>query len=210
MTRSTLLQKLPSLLGGGLFIAATLIFATIADEVREGDTQRYDEAILNAIRQTTTQFNDALFSAITVLGDATTIIFISAVLVGYLLTKQRPRQALFAAIAMGGISILILTLKLLYARPRPDLWEQLVTETSFSFPSGHATASSALALVIAILCWPTRWRRLALLLSTVYIILIGYSRMYLGVHYPTDIIAGWAVSIVWLSIVRLVLRSPKL
>jgi membrane-associated phospholipid phosphatase len=82
------------------------------------------------------------------------------------------------------------------------LWQQIVIEKGYSFPSGHAMISCALAITIMILCWPTRWRRLAIIGGTIYFILVGISRLYLGVHYPSDVLGGWCVSIAWLYLVH--------
>ncbi|RYF27698.1 MAG: phosphatase PAP2 family protein, partial [Chloroflexi bacterium] len=94
-----------------------------------------------------------------------------------------------------------------FERARPDLWQQLITETSFSFPSGHSAGSSALAVCIIALLWRTKWRVPALIIAPLYIVLIGFSRMYLGVHYLTDVIAGWIVGITWVLVVASILYA---
>jgi len=82
-----------------------------------------------------------------------------------------------------------------------------VHEAGYSFPSGHAMASAALGLALAVALWNSRWRWWGLVFAVVYIAFVGYSRLYLGVHYPTDILAGWLVSGVWVLAIALLIRS---
>ena len=105
---------------------------------------------------------------------------------------------------VGGAALLNMVLKLIFERPRPDLWEQLIIETSFSFPSGHAMASSALAFSVIAIAWNTRFRWYAVGVGVLFMLVIGFSRLYLGVHYPTDVLAGWFVSGAWVLLVALV------
>jgi membrane-associated phospholipid phosphatase len=185
-------------------------FALLADEVREGDTLTVDENILNAVFQTSAPFFDRLFHFIAYLGDTVVVAVASALLCIGLYLKRYFYRSLFIALAMGGIGLLIVFLKLVFARPRPELWQQIVTETSYSFPSGHATASSAIAICLTMIFWRSKWRYVVLALSIMYVVLVGYSRLYLGVHYPSDVIGGWALSALWLAAVGLVLNSHVL
>jgi membrane-associated phospholipid phosphatase len=77
------------------------------------------------------------------------------------------------------------------------LWSANCTRTTYSFPSGHAMGSATLGMALSILCWPTRWRGPVTVLSLVFVVLVGISRVYLGVHYPSDILAGWSAAIAW-------------
>ena len=107
-------------------------------------------------------------------------------------------------IGLGGAALLNIILKLLFERVRPDLWEQLVVETSFSFPSGHSMASAALAGVIIYFIIRSRlkvWlKSTAIAAAVIYVALVGFSRLYLGVHYPTDVVGGWLVTSLWLLV----------
>ena len=138
---------------------------------------------------------------ITQLGGVLVLGLATVLAVGYFWYKRRKYAALMVLASMVGAGILNVLLKALFARERPDLWTQLVTETSFSFPSGHAMGSSAFALALIIILWQTKWRILVLILGSLYVLLIGLSRMYLGVHFPTDVVAGWLVSAGWVAIV---------
>jgi undecaprenyl-diphosphatase len=120
-----------------------------------------------------------------------------AALLIFLAARRRFRDGLFCGFAVIGSAILNIVAKNHYARMRPDLWISLTQETTYSFPSGHAMGSATLALAIILLSWPTAWRGLAIAGSVAFVLLIGLSRVYLGVHYPSDILAGWTAAIAW-------------
>jgi undecaprenyl-diphosphatase len=84
-----------------------------------------------------------------------------------------------------------------FARERPSLWESIAPETSFSFPSGHAMGSMTLTWVCILLAWWTPWRWPVAIGLLGFSLLVGLSRVYLGVHYPSDILAGWTAASVW-------------
>ena len=187
-----------------LFIIFVTGFVQIADEVLEGEHLWLDEKILQTINGFSTPFFDSFFVIVTQLGGVLGIITISVGLLSILVLRHKYKQALIIGSTVAGAALLNLVLKLLFERARPDLWEQLVVETSFSFPSGHAMISAAIALSVIYVCWKTRYRYPALIIGSLFIIIIGLSRLYLGVHYPTDILAGWCVSGAWLVVVALV------
>ena len=84
-----------------------------------------------------------------------------------------------------------------FARTRPSLWESISPESTFSFPSGHAMGSMTLAWVCMLLAWRTGWRWPVTIAALAFTLLVGLSRIYLGVHYPSDILAGWTAASVW-------------
>ncbi|WP_066095748.1 phosphatase PAP2 family protein [Xanthomonas massiliensis] len=112
----------------------------------------------------------------------------------------------FAAVSLGGSALLVMAAKRLLRRERPALWETIPQETTWSFPSGHATASMALAAVLVLLAWPTRARWPVLLAALAFVPLVGLSRPYLGVHYPSDILAGWCLALAWVAAAWLLLH----
>jgi undecaprenyl-diphosphatase len=117
--------------------------------------------------------------------------------------RRRFREGLFAGISIIGSLLLNVAAKHSFARTRPSLWQSIAPETTYSFPSGHAMGSMTLALVAVLLCWHLRshrgwsWRWPVTLVAAVFVLLVGLSRIYLGVHYPSDILAGWAAASVW-------------
>ena len=108
---------------------------------------------------------------------------------------------------VGGAAVANLVLKLLFHRDRPSLWHPSVVETSFSFPSGHAMLSAALILSIIFIVWKTRLRLASIVIGSILILLIGTSRLYLGVHYPSDVAAGWCASLAWIVVVVAVINQ---
>jgi undecaprenyl-diphosphatase len=116
-----------------------------------------------------------------------------------LLGTRRWIDAFFWALATGGAALLNLLAKHGFARARPDLWPSIAPETSFSFPSGHAMQSMAVAAALVVLLWPTLARWPVLVLGAGFTLLVGVSRVYLGVHFPSDVLAGWAASLAWVA-----------
>jgi undecaprenyl-diphosphatase len=126
--------------------------------------------------------------------------------VGALVYIKAYSKALFLGLVMAGTGAANVVLKLFFERQRPDLWQQIVKETTFSFPSGHAMGSMAIGLTVVLLAWHTRFRIPVLIAAIFYVLFIGFSRLYLGVHYPTDIAAGWLLAAGWVSILFIMLR----
>lgn len=198
------ITPLVGLLGIALF---SLVFAELADDVGEGDTRAFDERILLALR--TSDPADPLGPAwfeqsvadITALGGFAVLTLVTLLVFGYLLVLKKWGGALLLLIATLGGTALSEGLKLGFNRPRPDLVAHVVEATSMSFPSGHAMLSAATYLTLGALLARTQERRrlrgyilgAAILLT----LLIGASRVYLGVHWPTDVLAGWCLGAAW-------------
>ena len=94
--------------------------------------------------------------------------------------------------------------KQLFARERPSLWASIAPEDNFSFPSGHAMGSMTLACVLVLLAWPTRWRWWVAGAMALFVPMVGLSRVYLGVHWASDVAAGWAAGAAWAVLVWMV------
>lgn len=172
-------------------------FAELADEVREGEPFEFDEPILHLAHGLANAGFDRAFLLFSALGYEWGVVPFDIVLVVALALKRRAREALFAALALAGSAVLNLGTKQLFARERPSLWESISPEHTFSFPSGHAMGSMTLAWVCVLLAWRTRWRWPVLALVGAFTLIVGLSRVYLGVHYPSDILAGWAAASIW-------------
>jgi membrane-associated phospholipid phosphatase len=194
----------------GCVLLISIGFVALADEVHEGDTLAFDQAVLQAIHARSSDFWNSFFLVATEFGGVIGVAAIAIAFTAWFLFKKHYKRALVIILGVGGAALLNLFLKFIFERPRPDLWEQLIIETSFSFPSGHAMASAALACCVIVLFWNTRWRLLATSLAVLYVVLIGFSRLYLGVHYPTDVIAGWLVSGAWVAIIVSILYGRRI
>ena len=139
---------------------------------------------------------------LTSLGNPPCVVTVFASTLIRLCLKRRFSEAKFWAIAGIGAQILIRGLKLFFASPRPDLWTRLISEQDYSFPSGHALGSFVLYGFLAYLLavqFP-RFSRLIYGVAIVAIAGIGLSRLYLGVHWPTDIMGGYSVAYIWLTV----------
>lgn len=172
-------------------------FTELADEVREAEAFPFDEPLLRLAQAMAGQGLDDVFLLFSQLGYAWGVVPFDIVLVIGLAWRRRYRESVYAAVALGGSALLNIAAKQFFARDRPSLWESIAPESTYSFPSGHAMGSMTLATVVVLLAWPTRWRWVVLGLMVVFVPMVGLSRIYLGVHYPSDILAGWAAALVW-------------
>lgn len=191
-------------------VAPVIIFAELAEQVSERETLAYDEAILLAVNRLEAPFLDSIAVAITQLGGLIGMVLLVAMCVVVLWLHRRRARAVFIVLSVTGAGLLNLLLKSIYQRDRPELWERLVTENTFSFPSGHAMASSALAFGLMVAFWHTRYRWIVVIGAGIYMVAVAFTRLYLGVHYPTDILAGWIVSGMWVSAVTVAVYYRKL
>ena len=196
----------------GISLSAWAIFGVIALEqvveltlevTRGNFVPALDQRIENLVAIMRTPELDHLFYAVTWFGSAATIApLAAAALLVALLSKGRRRAVLLpSAATVSWLSVEVM--KRIVARPRPPLVDARVLETSFSFPSGHATVSAAFYGVAAYLLIRLLYRETARvavgILAALLVVAVGISRMYLGVHYPSDVLAGWMLGIFWLA-----------
>ena len=207
--KTTLKKHYRLIILGILFWIPVVIFMKLAGEILEKEPLPFDVPVMLAIHAHATEWWNDFFVAFTNLGGVEGVLAIGAMITVYLIVKKRYNDLFLLIGGVGGAAIANAVLKLLFHRDRPSLWPHLVHETSFSFPSGHAMASASLATVIVLLFWQTRYRWWVVAAAGIYIIVIGFSRLYLGVHYPSDILAGWSVSVVWVILVALITSHLK-
>ena len=191
-----------------LFIALLLPlwgFGALAEEVWEGDTFFFDQPLLRWAETWHSPAMDRVFLLFSKIGYMWGVVPVDIALVLFLALKRKPREAIFAGIALAGSGLLNVAAKNYFGRARPSLWESISPETTFSFPSGHAMGSMTLAAVLVLLAWRTRWRWWVLGVMIPFVVMVGASRIYLGVHYPSDILAGWAAALAWVFGVYLVM-----
>ena len=196
-------------LGGVLAAASAMwLFIEVAEEVVEGDARAIDTAILMFFRTPADpadpvgpRWLEDLARDLTALGSPVVLGIIVGVTCLFLLLAGRHRTSLFVlgATASGGIASTLL--KLSFNRPRPDLVPHTLYVSSASFPSGHAMISALVYLTLgALVARLVRGRRLKLYVLSVAVLLsglVGLTRVYLGVHWPSDVVGGWAAGAAW-------------
>ncbi|GAB3516657.1 phosphatase PAP2 family protein [Pseudoxanthomonas daejeonensis] len=212
------LSSLAAVLRGNLGLLVVLfacvllplwVFAELADEVHEMEALVFDDALLMRLHGWTSPGWDRFFLWFSLAGYRYGVIPVDILLSLALLAFRRWREAVFAIAAFAGSALLNVATKHYFQRARPSLWESIAPETTFSFPSGHAMGSMTLAAVLVLLAWHTRWRWPVLVLAVVFTGLVGVSRLYLGVHYPSDVLGGWAAGLAWTSGAYLVLFRQR-
>lgn len=188
--------------------AAALLFLLLANGVTEGDTRAVDEAVLRALRDPADPamprgpwWLRVMVMDLTSLGSVTVLALVTILVSAYLaLSGRRGSALLVLASVLGGWGLSQL-LKLGIGRARPDVVGHLVTVHDLSFPSGHAMLSAATYLTLGALVARTeaRWRLRAVVMGGAVLVTlaIGLSRLYLGVHYPTDVLGGWIAGAAW-------------
>jgi undecaprenyl-diphosphatase len=200
--------------GWWLLIVALVIaggfwgFAELADEVEDGETHEFDRAVMLALREPH-DLDDPLgpawleFAArdVTSLGGTTVLVLLTLAAVGFMLLIRKWGAAVFVVLSIVGGTLLSSFLKSWFDRPRPDLVPHAVEVTSASFPSGHAMLAMTTYLTLgAVLAEVEEKRRIKVYILTwavLLALLVGSSRVYLGVHWPTDVLAGWCIGSAW-------------
>jgi undecaprenyl-diphosphatase len=180
------------------------IFGALGEALHDGDAFAFDVPLLEAVHSLASPRLDHDFILISAAGYAWGVIPFDTLLVLGLVLLRRLREGLFAALSIVGSLLLNTAAKHSFARVRPHLWTSASpAETTYSFPSGHAMGSMTLAMVVVLLCWSLRtrggWtvRWPVTILAAAFVLLVGLSRVYLGVHYPSDILAGWTAACAW-------------
>jgi len=189
-------------------VTAVWLFVSIADKVRDGDTLSFDQWAVQMLRQPENPsvpigpaWLEVVGRDLTALGGITFLALLTMSVIGYLWLRKMYAAGLLVLGITISASLLSITLKGYYQRPRPDLVPHLTEVYTSSFPSGHAMLSTVVFLTLGTLLGRfTEERRLRayfLGLALTLCLLVGVSRVYMGVHYPTDVLAGWVAGLVW-------------
>ena len=204
-------------LGTLVLVAGGWAFLVIADEVMEGDAQRLDEHILRALRRPdnpSIPIGPAwlleVARDVSALGSTTVLALVTVAVTSFLVLDRKRGAAAFVLVATVTGFTLSHFLKSYFQRPRPTIVPHLVNARFSSFPSGHSLMSAVVYLTLGILLARlVARRRLKLHVLVVALLLtglVGLSRVFLGVHYPTDVLAGWCAGLVWASLCWLIER----
>lgn len=196
-----------SLLFGFAWAVGTIIFfGWLSNEVLEGETRHFDEVTRATVHQLASPAMTTAMRGISFLGSTLFLIIATAIVVIWFALRKWGREAKLLAITMAGASLLNVSLKLAFKRTRPVPFFDLLPPESYSFPSGHALTSccffGAFAAILTARIKSRRVRMAVWVVSVTMFLLIGFSRIYLGVHYTTDVIAGFAAALIWILVVR--------
>ena len=203
IAREPVLIGLMLLASGGVWA-----FCEVADEVVEGDSHEIDERIVLALRNPADrsdplgpQWVEELMRDFTALGGVGIVTLLGVVVTIFLAILGKRREAIWLVVALAGGIVISLALKSLFDRPRPDLVPHGSHVYTQSFPSGHsmmaATVYLTLGAVLAELVRPRRLKVFLIVVAAAVTVAVGVSRVYLGVHWPTDVLAGWALGSAW-------------
>jgi len=200
--------------GAAVALTGTYAFAKFAGHVRSGSTQAFDTTVLRWIGVHRTPLLDQIMLEITFLGTGTVVVMIVAISGMFLwLTKHKYSAALLLISTTGGL-LLNQLLKNGFGRPRPQVFEWGTTVVSTSFPSGHAMSAAVAYGTVAYLAARLQERRLhrivTLVSAAVIIVCISVSRLYLGVHYSSDVLAGVIIGLAWAGFCMATLEAIQL
>jgi len=197
------------LAGLAILTASAWAFAALADNVVEGDTS-VDTRLADWLHDHASSGWTEFFEAVTFLGNAPTLAFVTLVASVVLWRKGQTAELQLLLLAAVGTQILTIGLKLGFERERPFFADPLATESTYSFPSGHASVSLAvygtLGFIVARHLSDRRARIAVLAGAAVLVLLIGFSRLYLGVHFLTDVIAGFTIGLAWVTLCAVLLH----
>ncbi|MBR7208679.1 phosphatase PAP2 family protein [Microvirga sp. STS02] len=184
------------------------IFGWLAWAVVRTGGLPWDVPILEFWHHHATPALDKAAVFLTIVGNTWPMVGLGALVWLGLMWRRQWRAAGVWFAAVGGSMLLTQIIKPLVARPRPALWASIRPEHTLSFPSGHAMDTAAIATALVLLCWGGRARGWAWLLP-LFSLAVGWARVYLGVHNPSDVLAGWAAAVAWVVLVYLVARRIR-
>ncbi|MER8559095.1 phosphatase PAP2 family protein [Mesorhizobium sp. M0578] len=209
--------EFPVLLAGLVIAGGLWGFEELMELARATTPHAFDTEILLAFREAGQPDNpigpawlEGAMRDITSLGSASVLVVITAAMIVYLLLIRRPGAALLMFVAVAGGQLLSSVLKFDIDRPRPDLVSHLADVASLSFPSGHAMLSAVTYLTLGSMAarfLPGRTTKIYVLgLAVLTTVVVGISRIYLGVHWPSDVLAGWCAGFAWAMLCWLAAR----
>lgn len=196
-----------ALIAGFLGASAALVFlGWLTRVVLAGESMRFDTAVRDAIHAWASAPLTYAMVGVTQLGEAPVLVALGILVVWRLAAQRRRRAALIFVVACVGAEVLSEILKLVFRRPRPEAFFGFVEPVTYSFPSGHSVMSACFYGVVAAILttrMESRGRKIAIWAGAAFLaVAIGFSRVYLGVHYMSDVLAGYAAAAIWIGAVR--------
>lgn len=180
----------------GVFLPLLAVADLTEDVFREGGFA-WDQTVLAWYRAHRTPELTRVAERLALIGGVEVLPVVTLAIAAGLVWARARAHALFLVLAVGGATLLNVLTKLVFQRPRPDVLEAVLREPGFSFPSGHAMANAAFGVAVTLIFWRSRAGWPVAVLGALWAVLVGVSRNYLGVHYPSDVLAGALSSLVW-------------
>jgi undecaprenyl-diphosphatase len=181
----------------------------LAVMIRANPHVAWDGDILEWLERQRRAGLSSVLSWLTNIGAIYVVAPLAAIVTTVLLRQRRFRAATFVAGSLAISVALNASVKIIVHRHPPTMVTAIVRPAHFTFPSGHTMNSATLTATLIVLLWPTRWRWLGIGGGLVYALFVGLSRLYLGVHYPTDVLGGWLLSLALVSGLALALKVNK-
>jgi undecaprenyl-diphosphatase len=191
---------------GLILLLSAGVFGWLAWAVAHAGGLFWDVPILEFWHRHATPGLDKVAVFLTIVGNTWPMVGLGALVWLGLLARRQWRAAWVWIASVSGSMLLTQIIKTLEPRPRPLLWVSIRPEHTLSFPSGHAMDTAAIATALVFLCWNSRTRGWVWLMP-LFSLAVGWARMYLGVHNPSDVLAGWAAAVAWVVLVQLVARG---
>ena len=199
-----------------VFAIMTFVLAEMSERIDDGPLTETDVQLSNWLHAQGSPPLTAAMIAITTLGDTWVVIIITSIFVIFLLRRRRYYWAGVTGLSVGGGMLLNRLLKLVFLRPRPSFADPILSLTGYSFPSGHTMAATVLFGTFAVYFFQrtpdARLRVLIIFVAGLLIALVAFSRIYLGAHYLSDVLAAVAEGLAWLSLsltICFYLRRPR-
>lgn len=196
--------------GFTVFLLCSLLFAGVAVALAVGTLAAPDRRTELLVHTTAPGDWHGLMTALSLLGSTGSIAVLALVCAAYFLQRRLTWASAFVVACPAGAGVMDTVLKHLFQRQRPHLWPHAAIINSYSFPSGHATISSAFFAGVCLTVWRLWGPRIGSLVAVVAVVLvggIGLSRIYLGVHWPSDVIAGYALGLAWVALLLVLAGS---
>ena len=192
-----------------VLLLAWAVFGWLAMAVVHAGGLSWDAPLLSFWHRHANPMLDRLAVFLTIVGNTWPMVCMALLVLLVLLKRRRWRAAWLFGLAVGGSMLLTQLIKPLVGRPRPALWASIRPEHTLSFPSGHAMDTAAIATALVLLCWQCRARWWVWVLAPLFSLAVGWARVYLGVHNPSDVLAGWSAAVGWVALVQLLGRFEK-
>ncbi|RQO36355.1 hypothetical protein DBR37_08560 [Herminiimonas sp. KBW02] len=188
----------------GVFLPV-LLFCALAIDIKNDVGYAFDSSFLLALHAYATPLLNSIALKV-----SAAVTALSLLVLALLALKRQWHAVMFWLVAVGGSAILNVVVKHVVERHRPALWALAAPETTFSFPSGHAMQAMTLALALVFLLRASRHLRSIMAAASVFVLLVGLCRMYLGLHYPSDIAASLLLSLAWVTSVTMLFDQQRL